>query len=110
MYYAAQRWQRHELRRPLSDEPGLPLRCLVGATLQAKPRGGALCLRPIFGSALVWTGIVIVLSGMLFILQSFGIVGPESSYMVENLDWFGYGALTVLVGSVTAIVGRTLQQ
>jgi len=43
-------------------------------------------------------------------LQSFGIVGPESSFMVENPDWFGYGALIVLAGSITAIVGRTLQQ
>lgn len=82
----------------------------MGAASPVKHREGALCLRPIFGSALVWTGIVIVISGLLFMLQSFGIVGPESSFMVENPDWFGYGALTVLVGSITAIVGRTLQQ
>ncbi len=82
----------------------------MGAASPVKHREGALCLRPIFGSALVWTGIVIVLSGLLFMLQSFGIVGPESSFMVENPDWFGYGALIVLVGSITAIIGRLLQQ
>ena len=51
-----------------------------------------------------------VLAGLLFVLQSCGIVGPESSFMVGNPDWFGYGALIVLAGSITAIVGRLLQQ
>ena len=58
----------------------------------------------------MWTGIVMALAGVLFVLQSCGIIGPESSFMVENPDWFGYGSLIILAGIITSVVGRILQK
>lgn len=55
-------------------------------------------------------GLLAVAAGAGFILQSRGLLGPESSFMVENRDWTGYGLVIVLGGVLSLIAGQRLSR
>ena len=55
-------------------------------------------------------GTLAVMAGVVFLLQSIGIVGPDSSFMVRNSEWTRYGFFIVLVGVVTVISGIILRR
>ena len=55
-------------------------------------------------------GLLAVAAGVGFIFQSRGVLGPESSFMVENRDWTGYGLLIVLGGLLSLIAGQRLSR
>tara|TARA_Y100000588_G_C13626548_1_gene657654 strand:- start:164 stop:394 length:231 start_codon:yes stop_codon:yes gene_type:complete len=67
-------------------------------------------LRRIVAWILICSGITATVSGIIFILQSAGILGPESSFMVRNSDWTGYGIMIISVGLVLIIVGKRIRQ
>jgi hypothetical protein len=69
-----------------------------------------VCVRSILGPILTTGGVLTIISGITFILQSAGYLGPESSFMVRNADWTGYGLLVTLVGVLITVAGRALQR
>jgi hypothetical protein len=54
-------------------------------------------------------GLTVIAAGVIFILQSAGAVGPDTSFMVRNPAWTGYGIWIVLGGLAITIIGRLIQ-
>ena len=67
-------------------------------------------MRSVLGPILTTGGVLTIISGITFILQSVGYLGPESSFMVRNADWTGYGLLITLAGVLIAVAGRALRR
>ncbi len=44
------------------------------------------------------TGAILLAMGSVFLLQSHGMVGPESSFMYTNPEWDANGKMIILVG------------
>lgn len=54
-------------------------------------------------------GLTATAAGVIFILQSAGALGPDTSFMVRNPAWTGYGIWIVLIGLAITIIGRLIQ-
>ena len=54
---------------------------------------------------LVIGGMFVTLSGTVFTLQGFGVLGPSSSFMVDNADWIRNGLLTTSAGLGASYIG-----
>ena len=54
-------------------------------------------------------GLTAIAAGVIFILQSAGALGPDTSFMVRNPAWTGYGIWIVLGGLAITIIGRLIQ-
>lgn len=54
-------------------------------------------------------GLTAIAAGVIFILQSAGALGPDTSFMVKNPAWTGYGIWIVLGGLGLTIIGRLIQ-
>ena len=67
-------------------------------------------VRSVLGLVLTTGGLLPIISGVAFILQSGGYLGPESSFMVRNADWTGYGVLITIVGILITVAGRALRR
>ena len=67
-------------------------------------------MNAVIGTLLIMLGLLAVAAGAGFILQSRGLLGPESSFMVENRDWTGYGLVIVLGGVLSLIAGQRLSR
>ena len=67
-------------------------------------------VRSVLGLLLTTGGLLTIISGITFMLQSGGYLGPESSFMVRNADWTGYGVLFTIVGILITVVGRVLRR
>ncbi len=57
------------------------------------------------GLKLAMTGVVILISGLVFHLQGQSIIGPESSFMYSNPDWITYGIQIAIVGIIIVVIG-----
>ncbi len=57
------------------------------------------------GLKLVMTGVVILISGLVFHLQGQSIIGPESSFMYSNPDWITYGIQIAIAGIIIVVIG-----
>ena len=62
------------------------------------------------GMVLMVVGALAVFFGAVFVLQSVGILGPDSSSMVGNSDWTVYGLLVVVAGVIAVVYGRILRR
>jgi hypothetical protein len=51
----------------------------------------------------LFLGALFFLAGLIFMLQGYGIVGPNSSFMFKNPTWIYQGILILVVG--LALVG-----
>ena len=60
------------------------------------------------GFAIIITGSIVVILGVIFHLQGHSIVGPQSSFMYANPDWITHGIQIVIVGTIILIGGGTL--
>lgn len=58
---------------------------------------------------IIISGIIIGILGIIFHLQGYAAIGPESSFMYSNPEWITYGIQIAIIGAVIigsgAIVG-----
>ena len=55
--------------------------------------------------ALVITGTILLIFGLIFHLQGQSVIGPESSFMYSNPDWITHGIQIGIIGIITIIAG-----
>ena len=63
--------------------------------------------------AMMYSGIAMLVTGFVFLLQSEGTVGPESSFMYKNPEWYTNGKAIMLGGAglcLAAIFMRGMRQ
>jgi hypothetical protein len=53
-------------------------------------------------------GILLALAGMVFTLQGFGVVGPQSSLMFNSPTWVYQGVSVAAIGLLTLTAGLLL--
>jgi uncharacterized membrane protein len=53
-------------------------------------------------------GLVLVVSGSIFILQSKSVVGPTSSFMYSNSEWTINGYIIIITGIIISAIGVIL--
>jgi uncharacterized membrane protein len=61
------------------------------------------------GLTIIVVGIIILIMGVIFSLQSKAVVGPASSFMYDNPDWSVNGSIVIGIGIAVALVGGLLQ-
>ena len=62
---------------------------------------------------MMYSGIVMLVTGFVFLLQGEGTIGPESSFMYNNPEWYTNGKAIMLGGGglcLAAIFMRGTQQ
>jgi hypothetical protein len=52
--------------------------------------------------------MVLVISGVVFILQSKSVLGPTSSFMYSNSEWTINGYIIIATGIIISALGITL--
>jgi len=57
------------------------------------------------GLTVIAVGGIIGILGIIFHLQGYSVVGPESSFMYSNPDWITYGIQITIIGLITAGIG-----
>jgi hypothetical protein len=55
--------------------------------------------------AIMLTGIILIIMGVIFHLQGQSIVGPETSFMYSNPEWITYGIQISVVGGIILVTG-----
>ena len=60
--------------------------------------------------AIVTSGIILVVFGIIFNFQGQGIVGPESSFMYQSEDWIDYGIVISMVGVILILIGYVVEK
>ncbi|MGB8935814.1 MAG: hypothetical protein WCC17_11985 [Candidatus Nitrosopolaris sp.] len=58
--------------------------------------------------SLIAAGLILVISGIIFTLQSKFIVGPTSSFMYGNPGWTVNGSVVIGIGIVVLVSGFLL--
>jgi len=54
---------------------------------------------------IIFLGVIIIVSGILFHLQGQAIIGPESSFMYSNPVWVTLGQQIAIIGIFFICVG-----
>jgi hypothetical protein len=67
-------------------------------------------MRRTIGILVTVVGALAALFGVVFVLQSVDVLGPESSSMVGSSDWTVYGLLVAVVGVLAVVAGRILRR
>ena len=62
-----------------------------------------LILKP--GRWLIIVGILLIIMGIIFQLQSISLIGPSSSFMSSNQDWTYNGLIIMVVGIAFLVIG-----
>jgi hypothetical protein len=62
------------------------------------------------GRSLLVIGLVMIMLGILFTLQSLSVVGPSSSFMFRNQDWTVNGGVIIGIGISIFVFGVALQR
>jgi hypothetical protein len=57
------------------------------------------------GLTIIIIGIIIVVMGVIFSLQSQSVVGPVSSFMYDNPEWSVNGSIIIGVGIIVDVIG-----
>jgi hypothetical protein len=57
------------------------------------------------GLTIIIIGIIIVVMGVIFSLQSQSVVGPSSSFMYDNPEWSVNGSIIIGVGIIVDVIG-----
>lgn len=60
------------------------------------------------GRSLVVAGLILLIPGIIFTLQSKRIAGPSSSFMFSNPDWTVNGSIVIGVGVLVFVLGIIL--
>lgn len=60
--------------------------------------------------ALIIIGLVIIILGVIFLLQSKSSLGPSTSFMYSNPEWTVNGYIIIAVGVIVAAVSVMTRQ
>lgn len=55
--------------------------------------------------AIIVSGVITMIFGIIFQFQGRGVIGPESSFMYYNKDWIDYGFGIIVLGAVLCGLG-----
>jgi|1185.fasta_scaffold04357_1 hypothetical protein len=57
------------------------------------------------GKSLSIIGVLTLVSGMIFLLQSKSVVGPSLSFMYRNPEWTENGYIIIVMGVIVFAIG-----
>jgi len=60
--------------------------------------------------ALIIIGLVIIILGVIFLLQSESSLGPSASFMYSNPEWTVNGYIIIAVGVIVTVVSVITRQ
>jgi hypothetical protein len=60
------------------------------------------------GKSLSIIGVLTLVSGMIFLLQSKSVVGPSSSFMYRNPEWTENGYIIIVMGVIVFAIGLVM--
>ena len=62
------------------------------------------------GKYLIIIGLILIIAGIVFTMQSKSIVGPSSSFMYKNPEWTVNGYAIITLGTIIIVIGIILWQ
>jgi hypothetical protein len=57
------------------------------------------------GKSLIVFGLILIIMGIIFQLQSISLIGPSSSFMYANQDWTFNGLIIIGSGAAVLVIG-----
>jgi hypothetical protein len=57
------------------------------------------------GKYLIIIGLILIIAGIVFTMQSKSIVGPSSSFMYQNPEWTVNGYVIIAIGTIISVFG-----
>jgi len=61
------------------------------------------------GRWLIIIGLILIIMGFIFQLQSISLIGPSTSFMYSNHDWTFYGLAIIGIGATAILIGLYLK-
>lgn len=62
------------------------------------------------GKYLIIIGLILIIAGIVFTMQSKSIVGPSSSFMYQNPEWTINGYVIIAIGTIISVFGIVVWQ
>ncbi len=62
------------------------------------------------GKYIIIIGLILIIAGIVFTLQSKSIVGPSSSFMYQNPEWTVNGYVIIAIGTIMSVFGIVVWQ
>jgi hypothetical protein len=62
------------------------------------------------GKYIIIIGLILIIAGIVFTLQSKSIVGPSSSFMYQNPEWTVNGYVIITIGTIMSVFGIVVWQ
>ena len=62
------------------------------------------------GKYIIIIGLILIIAGIVFTLQSKSIVGPSSSFMYQNPEWTVNGFVIIAIGTIMSVFGIVVWQ
>ena len=62
------------------------------------------------GKYLIIIGLMLIIAGIIFTMQSKSIVGPSSSFMYQNPEWTINGYVIIAIGTIISVFGIVVWQ
>ena len=59
---------------------------------------------------LIIIGLILIIAGIIFTMQSKSIVGPSSSFMYQNPEWTINGYVIITIGTIISVFGIVVWQ
>jgi len=59
---------------------------------------------------LIIIGLILIIAGIIFTMQSKSIVGPSSSFMYQNPEWTINGYVIITIGIISSVFGIVVRQ
>ena len=62
------------------------------------------------GKYIIVIGVILIIAGIVFTMQSKSIVGPSSSFMYQNPEWTVNGYVIITIGTIISVFGIVVWQ
>jgi len=62
------------------------------------------------GKYIIIIGLILIIAGIVFTMQSKSIVGPSSSFMYQNPEWTVNGYVIIVIGTIMSVFGIVVWQ
>jgi hypothetical protein len=62
------------------------------------------------GKYIIIIGVILIITGIVFTMQSKSIVGPSSSFMYQNPEWTVNGYVIITIGTIISVFGIVVWQ
>lgn len=59
---------------------------------------------------LIIIGLILIIAGIVFTMQSKSMVGPSSSFMYQNHEWTVNGYVIIAIGTIISVFGIVVWQ